>query len=232
MSMEERTLETSEGTLQAHYREPTGTNALVVFVHGTGSSRDSRRNRAVAKDLWEGGIGTLLVDLLTPEEQEEHPEGHFHLDSHSRKVLAVVETMQEEAVDSLRVGLFGSSTGAAVALHVAVQEPEAVHALVSRGGRPDLVEERLARVRVPTLFLVGEKDREVLRMNREAVQDIQEGAVAKLEVIPEAGHLFEEPGALQMVARRSLAWFEEQLVKGVPFSPSEAPGDRGTEPGP
>lgn len=228
--MEEKEIETSEGLLRAYYREPTGTNALVVFVPGTGSGRDSRRNRAVAEELWQGGMGTVLMDLLTPEEGEEPPDGHLDLDSHTRRVLDVVERLREEATGWLRVGLFGPGTGAAVALNAAIRKPEDIRAVVSRGGRPDLVQDELDGVEVPSLFLVAEEDEEALRVSREAVKTIRKEGVAKLEVVAEADHLFEEPGALQMVAQRSLSWFEEHLVKGQPYSPPEPPGDRATEP--
>ncbi|MDX6714589.1 MAG: hypothetical protein QOH30_1147, partial [Baekduia sp.] len=179
--------------------EPRG---LVVFAHGSGSSRMSPRNRAVAQALVDTGLATLLMDLLTGEEEAvDLRTRHLRFDVEllGRRVVATVDALgSEPGLGALPVGTFGASTGAAAALIAAADRPERVHAVVSRGGRPDLAGDALARVTAPTLLIVGERDPQVLRLNREA-QALLAGE-SRLEVVPGATHLFEEPGALERVA--------------------------------
>ncbi|MCZ4494637.1 MAG: hydrolase [Conexibacter sp.] len=190
--------------------EPRG---LVVFAHGSGSSRMSPRNRAVAQALVDTGLATLLMDLLTGEEEAvDLRTRHLRFDVEllGRRVVATVDALgSEPGLGALPVGTFGASTGAAAALIAAADRPERVHAVVSRGGRPDLAGDALARVTAPTLLIVGERDPQVLRLNREA-QALLAGE-SRLEVVPGATHLFEEPGALERVAALAREWFLRRL---------------------
>jgi pimeloyl-ACP methyl ester carboxylesterase len=190
--------------------EPRG---LVVFAHGSGSSRMSPRNRAVAQALVDTGLATLLMDLLTGEEEAvDLRTRHLRFDVEllGRRVVATVDALgSEPGLGALPVGTFGASTGAAAALIAAADRPERVHAVVSRGGRPDLAGDALARVTAPTLLIVGERDPQVLRLNREA-QALLAGE-SRLEVVPGATHLFEEPGALERVAALARDWFLRHL---------------------
>jgi putative phosphoribosyl transferase len=197
---------------------PGGAGAVVLFAHGSGSSRHSPRNRAVAATLQLAGLGTLLIDLLTPaEERADSEEGRLRFDIAllSRRLLAVISWLaQAPATRGLRVGLFGASTGAAAALVAAAQVPERVAAVVSRGGRPDLAGVALEGVRAPTLLVVGGEDRTVLGMNLEAHGHLV--CEKNLVVIPGATHLFEEPGALEEVARLASSWFLRHLGSPAP----------------
>jgi pimeloyl-ACP methyl ester carboxylesterase len=190
--------------------EPRG---LVVFAHGSGSSRMSPRNRAVAQALVDTGLATLLMDLLTGEEEAvDLRTRHLRFDVEllGQRVVATVDALgSEPGLGALPVGTFGASTGAAAALIAAADRPERVHAVVSRGGRPDLAGDALARVTAPTLLIVGERDPQVLRLNREA-QALLAGE-SRLEVVPGATHLFEEPGALERVAALARDWFLRHL---------------------
>jgi pimeloyl-ACP methyl ester carboxylesterase len=190
--------------------EPRG---LVVFAHGSGSSRMSPRNRAVAQALVDTGLATLLMDLLTGEEEAvDLRTRHLRFDVEllGRRVVATIDALgSEPGLGALPVGTFGASTGAAAALIAAADRPERVHAVVSRGGRPDLAGDALARVTAPTLLIVGERDPQVLRLNREA-QALLAGE-SRLEVVPGATHLFEEPGALERVAALAREWFLRHL---------------------
>ncbi|MCW3023793.1 MAG: hydrolase [Conexibacter sp.] len=190
--------------------EPRG---LVVFAHGSGSSRMSPRNRAVAQALVDTGLATVLMDLLTGEEEAvDLRTRHLRFDVEllGRRVVATVDALgSEPGFGALPVGTFGASTGAAAALIAAADRPERVHAVVSRGGRPDLAGDALARVTAPTLLIVGERDPQVLRLNREA-QALLAGE-SRLEVVPGATHLFEEPGALERVAALAREWFLRRL---------------------
>jgi len=191
----------------------TGSNfmGLVVFVHGSGSSRLSPRNAYVATALNKHRLATLLFDLLTDTEAADRGKV-FDIElltSRLCEALAWVGTRSDLA--GLRLGLFGASTGAAAALSAAAQQPERVAAVVSRGGRPDLATGELARVKAPTLLIVGADDLEVLRLNRIALQGLQ--CQRRLEVVPGATHLFEEPGALAVVAALAGKWFTEHLVR-------------------
>lgn len=193
---------------------PRGAKGLVLFAHGSGSSRFSPRNRFVARRLQERGLATLLLDLLTAqEEQEDAGTGRYRFDVTllaDRLLRAVAWTADQDDLRGLRVGLFGASTGAAAALRAAAEDPEGVAAVVSRGGRPDLAREVLPLVRAPTLLIVGGADEPVLQLNREAFRLLT--CEKRLEVVPGAGHLFEEPGALDRVADLAADWFARYLA--------------------
>jgi dienelactone hydrolase len=181
---------------------PPGAPGVVVFAHGSGSGRFSPRNRAVASFLADAGLGTLLMDLLTQDEESvDLRTRHLRFDIGllGRRVVATIDWLAAEpATRDLEVGCFGASTGAAAALLAAAERPERVGAVVSRGGRPDLAGEALPRVTAPTLLIVGGRDIEVLRLSQMTMAAL--GSEARLEVVPGASHLFEEPGALQRVA--------------------------------
>src|SRR6267142_1918770 len=202
---------------------PSGARGVVVFAHGSGSSRFSPRNRAVAAALRASGLGTLLVDLLTrDEERVDARTGHLRFDIRllANRLVACVEWLARGARTSdLRIGCFGASTGAAAALVAAAVRPTSVAAVVSRGGRPDLAGPALSQVRAPTLLIVGGDDPEVLELNRQALQKLQ-GEKA-LVVIPGATHLFEEPGTLEQVADLARRWFLRWLAAEA--LPSAAP---------
>ncbi|HEY8468267.1 MAG TPA: alpha/beta family hydrolase [Longimicrobiales bacterium] len=186
----------------------------VVFAHGSGSSRFSPRNRHVAARLQAAGLATLLMDLLTREEErvdEVTRELRFDIPLLARRLTAAVDWLAEQPETAeLPIGTFGASTGAAAALIAAAERPEAVRAVVSRGGRPDLAGDALERVVAPTLLIVGELDPAVLELNRQALARLR-GPKA-LEIVPGATHLFEEPGALEEVARLAAEWFGEHLA--------------------
>jgi putative phosphoribosyl transferase len=200
-------------TLKGNLAVPRGARGLVLFVHGSGSSRLSPRNRFVAAALRAEGLGTLLFDLLTAEEErEDEADAHLRFDIPllAERLVAVTKwVMAQGAASGIPIGCFGASTGAAAALIAAAELPHAIGAVVSRGGRPDLAEESLGRVRAPTLLIVGADDRAVLEMNREALQSIR--APKHLAIVPGATHLFEEPGALEEVARLAASWFSRHL---------------------
>lgn len=188
-----------------------GMRGLVVFAHGSGSSRLSRRNLLVAHSLQARGLGTLLFDLLTPEEEADRANV-FDIELLAGRVIDALDALHAER-DALPVGLFGASTGAAAALVAAARRPLSVQAVVSRGGRPDLAGDALAAVRAPTLLIVGAADTEVVALNREALGRL--ACRKRLELVPRATHLFEEAGTLEQVARVAGDWFEEHLVAGV-----------------
>lgn len=193
---------------------PEGSSGLVVFAHGSGSGRHSPRNRAVAAALRESGLGTLLLDLLTPDEEivdEETAELRFDIPLLAERLVGVTESLAgDPQAGDLPIGYFGASSGGGAALLAAAARPDLVQAVVSRGGRPDLAGEALSRVRAPTLLIVGGEDRPVLELNRAALDHI--GAEKSLKVIPGATHLFPEPGALQEVARLAADWFRTHLA--------------------
>lgn len=201
-------------TLDGDLTVPATARAVVLFAHGSGSSRLSPRNRRVAEVLNEAGLATLLVDLLTPEEAEADARSahlRFDIPLLGRRVVAMLEWLAASpATAGLRVGVFGASTGAAAALIAAAEHPDVVRAVVSRGGRPDLAgADVLGRVRVPTLLIVGERDVPVVRLNQEALARLQ--GDKSLRIVPGASHLFEEPGALEQVAALAAAWFTTHL---------------------
>jgi putative phosphoribosyl transferase len=187
---------------------------LIVFAHGSGSSRFSSRNRTVAEALQRRRLGTLLADLLTREEEsvDVHTSEHrFDIPLLGRRVVSMLDWIDRQPqLRSLPAGCFGASTGAAAALIGAAQRPAQVRAVVSRGGRPDLAEGALARVTAPTLLIVGERDEAVIELNREAMAQMRSAQV-ELAIVPGATHLFEEPGTLQQVQALAGAWFVSQL---------------------
>jgi dienelactone hydrolase len=193
---------------------PPHAHGAVVFAHGSGSGRFSPRNRAVASLLVNAGLATLLMDLLTVEEEAaDLRTGHLRFDVAllGRRVVSTIDWLAHQAaVGQLPVGCFGASTGAAAALIAAAERPERVGAVVSRGGRPDLAGEALLRVTAPTLLIVGGNDPEVLRLNTQALGLL--AGEARLEVVPGATHLFEEPGALEHVAVLAREWFRRHLA--------------------
>ena len=201
-------------TLDGDLTLPDGARAIVLFAHGSGSSRLSPRNRHVAELLNEAGLATLLVDLLTPEEEMTDARTarlRFDIRLLAQRLVEVTDWLRERAeTRGLRVGYFGASTGAAAALVAAAIRPEAVGAIVSRGGRPDLAGRALSLVRAPTLLIVGGEDGVVIELNREALAELR--AEATLVIVPGATHLFEEPGALDEVARLAREWFGRHLV--------------------
>ena len=198
-----------EGTLAL----PEPAIGVVAFAHGSGSSRFSPRNQFVSGFLNEGGLATLLFDLLTPEEHEVDQWTRalrFDIDLLTRRLVGAVDWLAEHPqARSLRVGLFGASTGAAAALNAAAERPERVAAVVSRGGRPDLAMAALPRVRAPTLLIVGGLDAPVIGMNRDAARHLE--VEQRIEIVPGATHLFEEPGKLEEVARLAREWFQRHL---------------------
>jgi dienelactone hydrolase len=192
---------------------PEDARGTVVFAHGSGSSRLSPRNRQVASALNEAGVGTLLVDLLTAREDKvDRSTGklRFDIELLARRLIGIVDWLRKnpETAD-LPIGLFGASTGAAAALVAAAVWPDDIAAVVSRGGRPDLALGVLSHVRAPTLLIVGGADTTVLELNRQALEALQ--TEQRLEIVPGATHLFEEPGALDEVARLAADWFAWHL---------------------
>jgi putative phosphoribosyl transferase len=200
-------------TLDADLTIPPGATGIAIFAHGSGSSRFSPRNRMVASELNRAGIATLLVDLLTPaEEQVDRRTARLRFDIPllAGRLVQVTDWAEAQpATARLAVGYFGASTGAAAALIGAALRPQRVVAVVSRGGRPDLAAEALTRVRASTLLIVGGADAEVLALNRHALQAIR--AEKRLEVVDGATHLFEEPGALEQVAALAIAWLRSHF---------------------
>ncbi len=199
--------------LDGDLRVPERAAGLIIFAHGSGSSRFSRRNRAVATTLGEARFGTLLLDLLTPEEEavdDRTRELRFDIDLLAERVVAAVDWTHARAdLHYLPIGLFGASTGAAAALIAAAERPAIVRAVVSRGGRPDLAGDALPRVKAPALLIVGGADTPVIPLNRDALARMH--APADLQIVAGATHLFEEPGALEDVANLAVAWFERHL---------------------
>jgi len=192
---------------------PEGARGIVLFAHGSGSSRHSPRNRLVAETLRESGVATLLFDLLTREEETEDSytgQLRFNITLLARRLVEATRlVLDQDETRHLGVGYFGSSTGGAAALVAAASPDLKIDAVVSRGGRPDLAGESLLHVRAPTLLIVGELDDVVLRLNRQAFARLH--CEKELGVVPAATHLFEEPGALEEVARLAAAWFHRHL---------------------
>ncbi|MHB1132547.1 MAG: dienelactone hydrolase family protein [Chloroflexota bacterium] len=190
---------------------PLGASGVVLFAHGSGSGRHSPRNRYVAGELRSLGLATLLVDLLSESEAADR-RLVFDIDLLATRLLAATAWLRQDArTKALRVGYFGASTGAAAALQAAARESEAVGGVVSRGGRPDLAAAYLGRVKAPTLLIVGGADGPVIGMNQQAFALLN--ATKELVIVPGAGHLFEEPGTLEDVARLAGAWFARHLAR-------------------
>ncbi|MFX0595061.1 dienelactone hydrolase family protein [Melissospora conviva] len=200
----------SAGTqLPADLSVPPGSSEVVLFAHGSGSSRRSPRNTEVARQLNEAALATVLVDLLTGDEDEPeaiHGDLRFDISLLTDRLIDIVDWVRADPqLGKLPIGLFGASTGAAAALSAAAARPDAVRAVVSRGGRPDLAGPALADVQAPTLLLVGGRDEQVRELNERALDALPPSA--QLRVVPGATHLFEEPGALTQVADQAKSWF-------------------------
>jgi dienelactone hydrolase len=199
--------------LDGDFNLPSQTKALVVFAHGSGSSRHSPRNRYVATVLRNAGLGTLLFDLLTPQEElKDEQTGALRFDIRllaQRLIQATDWLINNRETSDYQFGYFGASTGAAAALIAAAELPQYIWAVVSRGGRPDLAAGALVRVKAPTLLIVGGNDTEVIQLNQDAYATLK--SEKKLEIIPDANHLFEEPGILEQVAKLATDWFIQYL---------------------
>jgi putative phosphoribosyl transferase len=199
--------------LEGELSVPVGAKGVVLFAHGSGSSRHSPRNQFVASTIREARIGTLLFDLLTPDEEaldERTRHLRFDIELLAKRLLDATNWIKQQPdTGNLSVGYFGSSTGGGAALVAAAEVGEEIGAVVSRGGRPDLAGDALPRVQSPTLLLVGELDVPVIRMNEEAYARLR--CEKQLRIIPGATHLFEEPGALEEVARLAAEWFQRHL---------------------
>ena len=214
-TVEEQLVQVSAGsvTLKGNLTLPEESRAIVLFAHGSGSSRHSPRNRYVARVLNEAKLATLLIDLLTLHEEV--------VDARTAQLRFDIDLLAERLVDAtdwltqfpdtkhLRIGYFGASTGAAAALAAAAVRPDAVRAIVSRGGRPDLAGAALTSVQAPTLLIVGEHDDQVVQLNRQALTQLR--CEKRLVIVPGATHLFEEPGALDEVARLARDWFQRHV---------------------
>lgn len=202
---------TLEGTLSI----PQNAGGIVMFAHGSGSSRFSPRNRFVAETLREAGLATLLIDLLTSEEESIDLKTHefrFNIELLAERLVGATHWLQKiEETRDLRIGYFGASTGAGAALIAAAQIGQGVAAVVSRGGRPDLAGEALSRVLAPTLLIVGGQDTAVIELNEAALQRLNAAAEKELTIVSGATHLFEEPGTLEEVARLAADWFTRHL---------------------
>jgi dienelactone hydrolase len=196
-------------TLEGNLLVPEGATGVVLFAHGSGSSRFSSRNRFVASFLRERPLGTLLIDLLTPEEErvdDVTAQLRFDIGMLAERLSGTVKWMRREPrTAALKVGLFGASTGGGAALVAAANMPQEIDAVVSRGGRPDLAGPALGHVIAPTLLIVGGDDHHVIRLNRDAYDDLH--CDKQLEIVPGASHLFEEPGTLEQVAELASEWF-------------------------
>jgi len=199
--------------LEGNLLLPANTAGLVLFAHGSGSSRFSTRNRYVAEQLRAAGLGTLLIDLLTQQEEQidmRTSQLRFDIDLLAERLIGTMEWLERESqTQTLKVGLFGASTGGGAALVAAARRPDRVAAVVSRGGRPDLAGPALPQVKAPTLLIVGGDDVPVIAMNREAYERMK--SIRRLEIVSGASHLFEEPGTLEQVARLASDWFKEYL---------------------
>lgn len=209
---------------------PAGARGAVLFAHGSDSSRHSPRNRYVARVLQEGGFATLLIDLLTPNEEALDQRTHhlrFDVGLLADRLVAATDWFQAlVATGDLRIGYFGASTGAAAALVATTERPLAVSAVVSRGGRPDLAGQALTRVAAPTLLIVGANDLTVVELNRIALKHLKD--VKRMEIVPGASHLFEEPGALERVAELARVWFDRYLAPAkIPLPLEEERGSVG-----
>jgi putative phosphoribosyl transferase len=200
--------------LHGFLESPAQARGIVLFAHGSGSGRMSPRNQSVAKYLNDRGLATLLLDLLTEDEEEQDRETgelRFNIGFLARRLLLATDWIRHHPLgQKLGIGYFGASTGAAAALVAAAIQPDLIQAVVSRGGRPDLAAAYLDQVRSPTLLIVGSLDQPVITMNREAMQRLTETR-CRMEIVPGATHLFEEPGTLARVAELSAAWFTQYL---------------------
>jgi putative phosphoribosyl transferase len=212
--MSEVQIHAGRAVLSGNLNIPENANALVLFAHGSGSSRHSPRNQFVARTLNDVGLATLLFDLLTQDEEEidtQTRELRFNIHLLAKRLVHATKwAKQQEETRDLRIGYFGSSTGGAAALVAAVDLPQYIGAVVSRGGRPDLAGEALPKVKAPTLLIVGGNDDIVIELNQQARDKMR--CEVKLEIIPGATHLFEELGALEKVAQLASQWFSRHLT--------------------
>lgn len=208
-------IDTRTARLEGSLVIPDGAAGIVVFVHGSGSSRHSPRNQAVARELQQGALGTLLFDLLTAEEEAVDRvtrQLRFDIDLLARRTIGAIDWLTgQPRAHGLGLGVFGASTGAAAALIAAAERPVQVRAVVSRGGRPDMAAAALPRVQTPTLLIVGELDAPVIEMNRAAMRRMDTNLPVELRIVPGATHLFEEPGALELVSELARDWFRRHL---------------------
>src|ERR1700716_1233873 len=218
-----RTVEvTADGvSLEGDLAIPDGARGIVLFAHGSGSSRHSSRNKFVAEELRRGELGTLLLDLLTPQEEQidmRTAQLRFDIGLLAERLIGAIGWLDtQDDTRGLAVGLFGASTGGGAALVAAARRPDRVDAVVSRGGRPDLAAEELPHVRAPTLLIVGGRDTLVLELNKQAMRRMK--APVRLEIVPGATHLFEEAGALEQVARLAREWFVRYLASDASAQP-------------
>lgn len=201
--------------LEGSLAQPETAKGIILFAHGSGSSRNSPRNQYVAQELNKAGFSTLLFDLLTRDEEATDRENQglrFNITFLAERLIDATQWVAQNLdMQNLKIGYFGASTGAAAALVAAAEFPDAVGAVVSRGGRPDLAASSLANVQSPTLLIVGGEDSDVIQMNQQALEQLS--GEKKLEIIPGASHLFEEAGALEEVAKMARQWFEQYLAK-------------------
>jgi putative phosphoribosyl transferase len=204
--------------LEGNLAVPDQARAVVLFAHGSGSSRHSPRNRYVAEVLREAGLATLLIDLLTAEEEAvdaQTAHHRFNIELLAERLVGATDWLtRHPETAKWPIGCFGASTGAAAALAAAAQRPGAIHAIVSRGGRPDLAGPALAQVDAPTLLIVGGNDVPVIALNRQAMKQLR-SPQKQLTIVPGATHLFEEPGALEEVARLAANWFTSHLSRPI-----------------
>lgn len=202
-----------KATVEGDLVVPQGANGIVLFAHGSGSGRFSPRNQYVAKMLNEAGMATLLIDLLTKEEEEidsRTRQFRFDIELLAKRLMDATKWLKKDrATKNLASGYFGASTGAAAGLMAAAKLPQDVKVVVSRGGRPDLAADYLPKVRAPVLLIVGGNDPVVIDLNKEAMKHL--AAEKRLEIIPGASHLFEEPGKLEEVARLAADWFSKHF---------------------
>lgn len=204
-------------TLEGILCLPAGATGIVVFVHGSGSSRFSPRNQFVARVLNAAGMATFLFDLLTPDEEDvdvQNGKMRFNIDLLSTRVLEITKWLkQNNETANLDIGYFGASTGAAAALVAASRQPHLIKAVVSRGGRPELAGQALSYVAAPTLLIVGGEDWPVIGLNQKALEKLPSTTQKALSIVPEATHLFDEPGTLEQAAALACDWFQKQLGK-------------------
>jgi putative phosphoribosyl transferase len=212
--MNEVHIPAGRASLAGNLNIPVNATALVLFAHGSGSSRHSLRNQFVARTLNDTGLATLLFDLFTPEEElvdMRTAELRFDIDLLAKRLVHATKwTKRQEQTRDLRIGYFGSSTGGGAALVAAAQLPNDVNAVVSRGGRPDLAGAALPKVQAPTLLIVGGEDDIVIDLNEQTRDQMR--CEVKLEIIPGATHLFEEPGALEQIAKLASDWFRDHIT--------------------
>ena len=220
MKREEINIPVSSVTLKGELAIPENAIGIVVFSHGSGSSRFSPRNKMVGELMQQHGIGTLLFDLLTEEEDRVY-ENRFNIDLLVSRLIEATEwLMQYKSTKKIPVAYFGASTGAASALRAAAYFGKNIKAVVSRGGRPDLALNALPMVTAPTLLIVGQMDVPVIKMNKLAFDQLN--SIKEMKIIPGATHLFEEPGKLMEVADMAIAWYKEYLVKKEDFAKSDS----------